>query len=126
MKLDYDKVMSFLAGTPVRELVALAANPALLEEEMLAACSRDWGSLEPDSQEALEAAEADAETYDRAEETIYRLVDKHPEVWEAVKAVVRKHDQQDGTAEFLDRYSKEDLDFYRWEDPSEEAPDETT
>ena len=125
MNLDYDKVMTFLAETPTKKLVQLANNPLLLEKVLSKAYSRDWGSLEPDTLEAQEAATADGMRDALAEERIYHLLIHQPKTWETFKAVLKKLEPDSAIAEFLDRYHKSDLLLYGWEDPSEEAQDET-
>lgn len=103
MNLDYDKVMSFLAGTTPDELMRLANNPALLEKSLSQTFSEDR-SLEPDTPEAQDAATADGNRDDRAEETIYQLLQHHPKTWETFKAAANKLAPDSAVADFLDRY----------------------
>jgi predicted aldo/keto reductase-like oxidoreductase len=104
MNLDYDKVMSFLANSTLKELSQWSKNLDFLKKKMADAYVRDWGNLEPDTQEALEAATADGSLYDRAEEKIYYLLKHQPETWKAIKLAVKQLDPDSGIAAFLDGY----------------------
>jgi|GEM_PF-5405064 len=103
--VGYETVMTFLAQTPQDEICVLAKSPEAMEKVLLDCKPMDHGSLTPDTQEAQEAAAYDSDKEDRAEEAIYGLIKKDPEAWEAVKAAVKKLGNNDGTYQFLQRYS---------------------
>ena len=109
MILTYDQVMTVLADTTPEEIERLMATPLELEAMLISQTSLKEVSLEPDTQIAYEAAVADGMKYDRAEETIYRLLEQNPSAWETFKATVRRLSPESAIASHLERYSLTDL-----------------
>jgi len=107
MILTYNRVMSFLGNSDYEEIERLAANPMELEANLSQSYSEPE-DLEPDTPEASAAAMADGQMYDRAEETIYRLMEKNPSAWETFKATVRKLSPESAVAPHLEKYSLTD------------------
>jgi len=108
MKTDYDQVMSVLADHTPEEIVRLTANPMELEAQ-LSLTSSEPISLEPDTPAAWEAAVADGMKYDRADKTIYRLIEENPSAWEAFKATVSKLAPESDITAHLESYDPSDL-----------------
>ena len=85
--IDWDSLHRFLAGMPLQSLLNLAMRKGTLEAEMRKTAQIQARQLQPDSQEAWEAAVADGEMEDRAEMTAGWLRSQHPQAWERIKEV---------------------------------------
>jgi hypothetical protein len=112
-KPDYDSLMTFLAETPVLNLVDLAAQPAALDKYLLDKYpEKEWGNIAPDTQEAQDAATASGEVSDRAEKKIYLLLEKAPAAWEAIKESIKRVAADDGSLAFFQRYHAPDPPYH--------------
>jgi hypothetical protein len=122
-ELDYDQLMCFFANEKVSKIVELAQDRLRLAEALRNYDQPNWGSLEPDTIEAQEAATSDGEMYDRAEERIYRLLDTNPETFTTIVSVLSWEWPESGLARHLDDYRAQRGLFSGWSPGDTERDD---
>ncbi|MCB1226527.1 MAG: hypothetical protein KDK99_11995 [Verrucomicrobiales bacterium] len=101
--IDWDSLHRFLAGIPLQALLNLAMRKGMLELEMRKIAQILERQLQPDSQEAWDAAVADGEMEDRAQMTAGWLRSQHPQAWERIKEVALRLSQGNLTEADLSR-----------------------